>query len=345
MRRALGKGSQSELCTPRELNAFHSVVRARLGAGRRHDGGKISTIVERELLHEPFIVLGNALPCALVGVQPGGVFLFRSHTTLKVWNTRMNLDLQPSKVPEVTAIFWFIKILATTFGETGGDVVSMSMDLGYALSSLIFIGIFVIAVIAQISAKSFHPLLYWLAVVATTTAGTTMADFADRSLGIGYPGGASLLSLLLIASLTFWYWSEGTISVSTVVSPRAETFYWVSILFSQTLGTALGDWMTDTNGLGYEGGALVFAAGLAVVSAAFFWTGISRTLLFWLAFILTRPLGATLGDWLDKPFEEGGLAFSRLYATVLLAAAILACIACLPQRAGSHARDLDATGS
>ena len=188
----------------------------------------------------------------------------------------------------------------------------MSMELGYALSSFIFIGIFVVAVIAQIFAKAFHPLLYWLVVVATTTAGTTMADFADRSLGIGYPGGASLLFLLLMASLIVWYWSAGSISVNTIVSPKVETFYWVSILFSQTLGTALGDWMADTNGLGYEGGALVFSAGLAVIAAAYFWTGISRTLLFWAAFILTRPLGATLGDLLDKPLEDGGLAFSRL---------------------------------
>ena len=219
----------------------------------------------------------------------------------------MNQDLQRSKVPEVTLVFWFIKILATTLGETGGDAVSMSMELGYALSSLIFIGIFVVAVIAQIFAKAFYPLLYWLVVVATTTAGTTMADFADRSLGIGYPGGTSLLFLLLMASLIVWYWSAGSISVNTIVSPKVETFYWVSILFSQTLGTALGDWMADTNGLGYEGGALVFSAGLAVIAAAYFWTGISRTLLFWAAFILTRPLGATLGDLLDKPREDGGL--------------------------------------
>jgi uncharacterized membrane-anchored protein len=257
----------------------------------------------------------------------------------------MNQDLQRSKVPEVTLVFWFIKILATTLGETGGDAVSMSMSLGYALSSFIFIGIFVVAVIAQISAKDFHPLLYWLVVVATTTAGTTMADFADRSLGIGYPGGASLLFLLLMASLTVWYWSAGSISVNTIVSPRVEAFYWVSILFSQTLGTALGDWMADTNGLGYEGGALVFTAGLVVIAAAYFWTGISRTLLFWAAFILTRPLGATLGDLLDKPREDGGLAFSRFYATAILAAVILACIAFLPQRAGFNPGKPDATRS
>ena len=248
----------------------------------------------------------------------------------------MNEFLRHSKVPEVTLIFWLIKILATTLGETGGDAVSMSMGLGYALSSLIFIGVFAAAVVVQISAKTFRPLLYWFVVIATTTAGTTMADFADRSLGIGYPGGASLLFLLLMVSLAFWRWVEGTISVDIVTAPRTETFYWVSIMFSQTLGTALGDWMADTNGLGYERGALVFAAGLAVIAAAYFWTSISRTLLFWCAFILTRPLGATLGDWLDKPVQDGGLAFSRYYASVLLGAVILVCIIFLPQRAGSH---------
>ncbi len=248
----------------------------------------------------------------------------------------MNAFLRQSKVPEVTLIFWLIKILATTLGETGGDAVSMSVGLGYAVSSVIFIGVFAAAVVVQISAKTFRPLLYWFVVIATTTAGTTMADFADRSLGIGYPGGASLLFLLLMVSLAFWRWVEGTISVDTVTAPRTETFYWVSIMFSQTLGTALGDWMADTNGLGYERGALVFAAGLAVIAAAYFWTGISRTLLFWAAFILTRPLGATLGDWLDKPVQDGGLAFSRYYASVLLGAVILICVIFLPQRAGSH---------
>src|ERR1700733_1107832 len=212
----------------------------------------------------------------------------------------------------------------------------MSMNLGYATSSLIFIGIFIVAVVAQIAAKAFHPFLYWLVVIATTTAGTTMADFADRSLGIGYPGGASLLFVLLMASLAVWYRSSGSISVDTVATPKIETFYWVAILFSQTLGTALGDWMADSNGLGYQGGALVFAAGLALIAAAYFWTNISRTALFWAAFILTRPLGATLGDWLDKPVQDGGLAFNRFYASAILAAIIIACIALLPQRAGSH---------
>jgi uncharacterized membrane-anchored protein len=248
----------------------------------------------------------------------------------------MDRDIERSKVPEVTLIFWIIKILATTLGETGGDAVSMSMNLGYAVSSFIFIGIFAVAVVAQISAKKFHPFLYWLVVVATTTAGTTMADFADRSLDIGYPGGASLLFVLLMLSLAIWYWSAGSISVNTVSTPGIEMFYWVAILFSQTLGTALGDWMADTNGLGYERGALVFAAGLALIAAAYFLTGISRTLLFWAAFILTRPLGATLGDLLDKPLDNGGLAFSRFYASAILAAVIIACVALLPQRAGVH---------
>lgn len=241
-----------------------------------------------------------------------------------------------SKVPEVTLGFWVIKILATTLGETGGDAVSMTLNWGYAISSTLFIAIFVAAVAAQISAKSFHPFLYWFVIIATTTAGTTMADFADRSLGIGYPGGSLMLFALLMASLGIWYWQAGSISVDTVASPKIEMFYWTAILFSQTLGTALGDWMADTNGLGYERGALVFAAGLAVVAAAYFYTNVSRTLLFWSAFILTRPLGATLGDLLDKPVANGGLAFGRFYASAILAVLIIGLIVLLPQRAGRH---------
>lgn len=243
-----------------------------------------------------------------------------------------------SKVPEVTLVFWIIKVAATTLGETGGDAVSMSLDLGYALSSIIFIGIFFVAVIAQIRAKAFHPLLYWAVVIATTTAGTTMADYADRSLGIGYAGGTSILLCLLIASLAVWYRAAGSISVSSIVSHRVEVFYWVTILFSQTLGTALGDWMADTNGLGYEGGALVFGAALALIAAAYFFTSVSHTILFWLAFILTRPLGATVGDLLDKPLDDGGLAFSRYTASAVLAAFIVACILFLPLRAGGKPR-------
>ena len=248
----------------------------------------------------------------------------------------MDQAIERSKVPEVTPVFWIIKILATTLGETGGDAVSMSMDLGYAVSSLIFIGIFVVAVAAQIAARQFHRFLYWLVVIATTTAGTTMADFADRSLGVGYPGGAALLFVLLMAALASWHWWAGSISVNTVSTPGIETFYWVAILLSQTLGTALGDWMADSNGLGYQGGALVFAAGLVLVAAAYFYIGISRTMLFWAAFILTRPLGATLGDLLDKPLADGGLAFGRFSASAILAAIIIGCVALLPQRAGTH---------
>jgi uncharacterized membrane-anchored protein len=241
-----------------------------------------------------------------------------------------------SKVPAVTLGFWVIKIIATTLGETGGDAVSMTLDWGYALSSAMFIGIFALAVAAQISAKTFRPFLYWLVIVATTTAGTTMADFVDRSLGIGYPGGSLILLALLLASLGTWYWQAGSISVDTVASPRIEMFYWTAILFSQTLGTALGDWMADSNGLGYERGALVFAAGLVVVAAAYFYTNVSHTLLFWSAFILTRPLGATLGDLLDKPVADGGLAFGRFYASAILAALIIGLIVVLPQRPGKH---------
>ena len=240
------------------------------------------------------------------------------------------------KVPEVTLTFWIIKIAATTLGETGGDALSMSMHFGYAVSSVIFIAIFAVAVAAQISAKSFHPFLYWTVIVATTTAGTTMADFADRSLGIGYAGGASILFVLLMATLGLWYWRAGSISVASITTPKAEIFYWGAILFSQTLGTALGDWMADSSGLGYEGGALVFGAGLALLAWAYFYTNVSHTLLFWSAFILTRPLGATLGDLLDKPVAQGGLALSRFYATAVLAAVMVGCILLFPQRPGGH---------
>jgi uncharacterized membrane-anchored protein len=241
-----------------------------------------------------------------------------------------------SKVPEVTIGFWIIKIIATTLGETGGDAVSMTMNLGYAVASIIFIAIFLIAVCVQISVKAFHPYLYWAVIVATTTAGTTMADFADRSLGIGYTGGASILFVLLMLSLGIWYWSAGSISVDTVKSPKVEMFYWTAIMFSQTLGTALGDWMADTNDLGYERGALIFAGGLVLIAGAYYFTKLSPTLLFWAAFILTRPLGATLGDYLDKPVSEGGLEISRITASAILAVLMLVLIFVIPQRAGKH---------
>jgi uncharacterized membrane-anchored protein len=248
----------------------------------------------------------------------------------------MKIEDGISKVPAVTLGFWAIKIIATTLGETGGDAVSMTLNWGYALGSALFIGVFAFAVAAQIAAKSFRPFLYWLVIIATTTAGTTMADFADRSLGIGYPGGSLILFALLMASLGIWYWQAGSISVETVASPKIEMFYWTAILFSQTLGTALGDWMADSNGLGYERGALVFAAGLILVAAAYFFTSVSRTALFWSAFILTRPLGATVGDFLDKPAADGGLAFGRFYASAILAVLIVVLIVLLPQRAGKH---------
>jgi len=247
------------------------------------------------------------------------------------------------KVPEVTLIFWIIKIAATTLGETGGDAVSMSMHLGYLVGTAIFAAIFLIAVIAQIKAKKFYPFLYWTTIIATTTVGTTLADFADRSLGIGYAGGASILFALLMASLAIWYRSLGTVSVDTISSPRAEMFYWVTIMFSQTLGTALGDWTAGTASLGYAGGAVVCSALLAVVVAAYYWTNISRTLLFWAAFILTRPLGAVVGDLLDKPLSAGGLALSRYSASAVLLTCIVACILLFEQTAAARRPSPDCT--
>ena len=243
---------------------------------------------------------------------------------------------EATKVPEVTLGFWIIKILATTLGETGGDAVTMSMNLGYLTGTAIFAAIFAAAVAVQMSAKRFHPLLYWAVIVATTTVGTTLADFVDRSLGIGYLGGSSLLATLLVASLAIWHRTMGTVSIASINSKPAETFYWVTIMFSQTLGTALGDWMADSTGLGYAGGALVFATGLAVVTAAYFWTNVSRTVLFWVAFVLTRPLGATVGDFLDKPLDHGGLALSRYTASASLAAIMVLLIVLVPQRSGEH---------
>ena len=242
-----------------------------------------------------------------------------------------------SKVPEVTLLFWVIKILATTLGETGGDAVSMSMNLGYLMSTGIFFVIFVAAVGVQIAARKFHPVLYWATIIATTTVGTTLADFFDRSLGIGYAGGTAILFTLLMASLFIWYRTLGSISVDTVSSTRSEIFYWVTIMFSQTLGTALGDWTADTADLGYGGGAIVFGAMLAAIAAAYYWTKVSRTTLFWAAFILTRPLGAVVGDFLDKPISKGGLDLSRYSASVVLIGFILFCIFFFSHRPASRA--------
>src|SRR5216683_3094106 len=239
-----------------------------------------------------------------------------------------------TKVSEVTLGFWIIKILATTLGETGGDAVTMSMNLGYLLGTAIFAAIFAAAVFAQMTSRRFHPALYWMVIVATTTVGTTLADFVDRSLGIGYLGGSSLLAALLIASLVTWHRTLGTVSIDSINLNQAEIFYWITILFSQTLGTALGDWMADSTGLGYAGGALVFVAGLAITVAAFFCTNVSRTVLFWIAFVLTRPLGATVGDFLNKPLDHGGLALSRYTASISLAAVMVLLILLVPQRSG-----------
>ena len=240
-----------------------------------------------------------------------------------------------SKVPEVTLIFWIIKIAATTLGETGGDALSMSMDLGYLISTGIFAALFAVAVIVQIGAKKFHPFIYWFTIIATTTVGTTLADFADRSLSIGYAGGTTVLLILLGLSLFFWHRTLGTISVESVSTAKAEVFYWVTIMFSQTLGTALGDWTADSAGMGYLGSAALFGGALALLALAYWKTTISRTILFWAAFILTRPLGAVLGDFLDKPHDHGGLALSRFSATVVLLLLMGACIAFFPQRAAT----------
>jgi uncharacterized membrane-anchored protein len=241
-----------------------------------------------------------------------------------------------SKVPAVTFGFWVVKVLATTLGETGGDWVTMSLNLGYLVGSAIFTVIFVGLVFGQVKAAKLHPALYWATIVATTTLGTTLADFADRSLGIGYPGGVAIVSALLIASLATWRWSQGSVSVQSITTPKAEWFYWCTILFSQTLGTALGDWTAGSDrggfGLGYEYGAMIFGAGLVVVAALYYWTKISHTVLFWAAFVLTRPLGATLGDLLDKPVGQGGLHFSRLIASLILLGCIVAGVAFIPQR-------------
>lgn len=237
------------------------------------------------------------------------------------------------KVPAVTLGFWIIKILATTLGETAGDTISMTLNLGYLIGSTIFLALLIALVAWQIAATRYRPALYWATIIASTTAGTTMADFATRSLGIGYPGGSALLLTLVLVSLFTWYRALGSISVETVHEPRAELFYWITITISQTLGTALGDWLADTGGLGYIGAAAVFGLMLALLAAAYFATNISRITLFWAAFILTRPLGAAVGDFLDKPIDHGGLALSRPLASVALAVASVLLVALLPKRA------------
>lgn len=239
------------------------------------------------------------------------------------------------KVPEPTWIFWVIKIAATTLGETAGDALSMSMNLGYLVSTLIFAVFFIVTVIVQMKAKHFHPFIYWTTIIATTTVGTTLADFADRSLGIGYAGGATILTILLLGSLLVWYLALGSVSLKTVHEPKAELFYWVTIMFSQTLGTALGDWTADTAGLGYTGGMVVFGGLIMILLALYLWTRASRTFLFWAAFILTRPLGAVVGDFLDKPHSAGGLEMSRYTASAVLLILIVLCILLFSPKVGT----------
>jgi uncharacterized membrane-anchored protein len=251
-----------------------------------------------------------------------------------------------AKVPQVTVLFWIVKILATTLGETGGDAVTMSWlgetteeatGRGYLIGTAIFGAIFLAAVLIQIRAKKFHPLLYWFTIVATTTVGTTLADYCTRSLGIGYTGGSTILLILVIASLLIWRWSTGSVSIETVNTPKVEIFYWVTIMFSQTLGTALGDWVADTNEIGFLGAAAVFGSLLLVTALLYYFTTVSRVVLFWAAFILTRPLGAVVGDFLDKPHAEGGLALSRYTASLALFVVIAALILMFPQKPASEA--------
>jgi len=251
-----------------------------------------------------------------------------------------------SKVPQVTLIFWIIKILATTLGETGGDAVTMSWlgettaeatGTGYLIGTAIFGTIFIVAVLIQIKAEKFHPFLYWFTIVATTTVGTTLADFLTRTVGIGYTGGSAILLICVTASLLIWKWSTGSISIETVNTPKVEIFYWVTIMFSQTLGTALGDWVAENDALGYLGAAAIFGSILLVLALLYFFTSVSRVLLFWIAFITTRPLGAVVGDFLDKPMEQGGLELSRLVATIALLVLIVAMIFIFPQKAAEEA--------
>jgi uncharacterized membrane-anchored protein len=243
----------------------------------------------------------------------------------------MSLNGHAAKVPAVTLLFWIVKVAATTLGETGGDSVSMTLGLGYLIATLILLAVFIALAVAQISARRFHPWLYWATIVASTTAGTTLADFADRSLGIGYAGGSLLLLACVLASLGLWYALEGSVSITTVSTPRVEAFYWITITFSQTLGTALGDWAADA-GLGFGGGALVFSTLLVLVAVAYYRSRLSHVLLFWTAFILTRPLGATVGDFFDKPLAQGGLDVSRPLASAIIAAFIVVCLLVFPQR-------------
>jgi len=262
------------------------------------------------------------------------VFKIHPKAAQKVIIVQNQVEKILSKVPEVTFGFWVIKILATTLGETGGDALSMSLGLGYLVSTGIFALLFLAAVWVQIKATEFHPVIYWATIIATTTVGTTLADFADRSLGLGYAGGSSILLALLLLSLFIWYRATGSISTKSITTAKSEIFYWVTIMFSQTLGTALGDWTADTEGLGYAWSAGIFGGLLALLAGLFLTTKISRVFLFWAAFILTRPLGAVVGDFLDKPLDHGGLDLSRFAASAVLLIAIILGIYLTKPKAG-----------
>jgi len=296
-----------------------SVIDAHLGSARVLNGRKTLPLRPRGYDRAPTFAHRE---CAL-SLQSTAMRHIDSHDAIKV--------------PAITLGFWVVKILATTLGEVGGDAVSMSMGLGYLLSTALFAVVFAMAVAAQIRARAFQPWLYWSAIIASTTVGTTLADYVNRSLGLGYSGGSVLLLSLLLASLWLWKQATGSISVSSIDTPRSEFFYWLTITFSQTLGTALGDWVADTQGLGYSGGIVLFSGLLALIALLYATTQLPRTLLFWSAFVLTRPLGAVVGDFLDKPLDHGGLALSRYAGTVLLLLVIAACVAWLPQRPATRA--------
>ncbi len=254
-------------------------------------------------------------------------------------------NIGSTKVPEVTLGFWAIKIIATTLGEVGGNAVTMTMGLGYSMGTLIFAVPLIIAVTAQIKSKHFHRFLYWAVITLTTLAGTTLADFCDRSLGIGYMGGSLSLFTLVMLTLGLWYKCLGSVDINSIVSPKTECFYWATIMFSQTLGTALGDWMADSSGLGYNGSALLIAGLLAVLGALFYFTRISRVALFWAAFILTRPLGATVANSLDKPISHGGLGINDISCSVVFSILMIVCLLLIPQKAGRHSNIGNSTDS
>lgn len=233
------------------------------------------------------------------------------------------VDITRSKLPEITLAFWIMKICATTLGETAGDLLSMTLKIGYAASSVLLVGLFLVTLGAQLRSRAYHPLLYWTVILSTSTAGTTLSDFMDRTLGLGYATGSAILAGLLGAVLLYWKLSRKSLSIARVRGGQGELLYWGAILVSNTLGTALGDFLADSSGLGFAGGALLIAGIIALIAAAYYFTGLSRVALFWMAFVLTRPLGATAGDLLTKPVSAGGLNLGTAGASLVLLAVLL----------------------